>query len=102
MSDLAISDAAARAVAGLHDDAAAGIEGTASSVPGAVDGGLASAKLSEILKQLATHADDLAIANRGTAGVMRAVANDFFATEDAVAGQFRGLSANVEPEGKHP
>ncbi|MDN4173307.1 hypothetical protein QWY28_10165 [Nocardioides sp. SOB77] len=102
MSDIEISDADARAIAQLHDSAAEGIEGTAGSVPGSVDGGLAAAVLGRILGKLVTDADDLAIAHRGTAGVMRSVADDFYSTDAAVGSAFDQMTTDVDPGGAHP
>lgn len=101
MSDIAISDADAEAVAGHHDQAAEGIEGTADAVPGSVYGGLASAVLGQILGRLAGHADDLALANRAAAGVMRAVAADFYSTDEGVDTAFTRLQADAGLGG-HP
>ena len=102
MSDIRISDADARVVAELHESAAQEVEGVAGSLPGAVDGGLASAVLGEILGELVSHADDLALANRGTAGVLRAVADDFYGTDGEVGVEFERMHADVDPGGRHP
>lgn len=102
MSDVRISDADARGLAELHEAAAEGVEGTAESLPGAVDGGAASAVLSEILAALVSDADDLALANRGTAGVLRAVIADFYGTDQEVGAAFEGMQADVDPGGGHP
>ena len=65
MSGIRISDADARVVAGLHETGAEGIEGTAPTLPGSVDGGLASGILGTILAQLVSDADALALAQEG-------------------------------------
>lgn len=96
MTDIAISDADAEAIAGCHDQAAQGIEDTADAVPASVDGGLASAILGQILGQLATHADDLALANRATAAVMRSVAADYFGTDEGVGTAFNDLQEETD------
>ena len=102
MSGIRISDADARVVAGLHETGAEGIEGTAPTLPGSVDGGLASGILGTILAQLVSDADDLALANRGTAGVLRAVAADFYGTDQEVGAEFTRMQTDVDPGGGHP
>jgi len=102
LSDVRISDADARVVAALHETGAEGIEGTASALPGSVDGGLASGILGSILARLVSDADDLALANRGTAGVLRAVAADFYGTDQEVGAEFDRMRTDVDPGGDHP
>ncbi|MBC9732562.1 hypothetical protein [Nocardioides marmotae] len=102
MTNIQITDADARAIAALHESGAEGIEGTAESVPDKVDGGEAAAVLGKILAKLVTDADDLAIANRATAGVMRSVANDYYDTDAEVGSAFADLVADVDPGGAHP
>jgi len=70
-------------------------------VPASVDGGLASAILGQILGQLAGHAGDLALANRVTGAVMRAVVADFYGTDEGVGTAFTELHAETELGG-HP
>lgn len=96
MTDILLTDSDARAIASAHADAATGIESTASSLPGTVDGGLASAVLGNIMGKLVGDADTLAVAHRGTDRLMTAVANDLFATDEAVTEQFNALNRRTK------
>lgn len=98
MSDLRITPADATAIASSHGDAAEGIEGTASSSPGAVDAGPASAAIAQILSRVSLEADDLALVHRGAEELMTQTASDYSATDESVDAAFDQLSQGV-PEG---
>lgn len=98
MSDLRITPADAEAISGLHGDAADGIEGTASSSPGTVDAGPASAAIAAILARVGLEADDLALVHRGAEELMDQTATDYAATDESVDAAFDQLTEGV-PEG---
>lgn len=102
MSKLRIDPGDGEQIATLHKDAASGIEETASSLPGSVDAGIASALISDILAQLTEHADQLAIANESVGNMVSSVVKDLDQTDEEAAGPLRRLESTLDAGGKHP
>ncbi len=93
---LRLDSTSAAKIAGMHDDAATTIDGSAGSMPGNVDGGLGTPYLSDILAAVATTAGELAAVNQAVAGQVRDVVDDMGLTESAVAGQFEAMNEDLE------
>lgn len=102
MSKLRIDPGAGKQIATLHKDGASGIEKTASSLPGSVDAGIASALISDILAQLTEQADQLAIANQSVGNMVNSVVEDLGQTDEETAVPLRGLKSSLNPGGDHP
>jgi hypothetical protein len=82
----------AETVAGHHESAASTIDDSAGSAPGAVDGGLATAYLAEILQAVCTSAAEIAAVNLGTAALVRDVADEAGLTDAAIGEGFTTMS----------
>lgn len=102
MSKLRIDPGDGEQIATLHKDAASGIEKTASSLPGSVDAGIASALISDILAQLTEQADQLSIANESVGNMVSSVVKDLDQTDEEAAGPLRRLKSSLNAGGEHP
>ncbi len=78
-------------LAQLHDDAATGITGLASSMPTSVKGGYGTADVLAIIAAVVATADDLALINEVAAAQVRAVGQEFGATDGDVSSGFDAL-----------
>ena len=92
---LRLDAGAAAKIAGLHELAATTVDDSAASMPDAVDGGLATAYLSEVIAAVATTAAELAVISTTVAGQVRDVADDLGLTEDVIAEHWRSMSEDL-------
>jgi hypothetical protein len=89
--ELRLGSGTAARLAARHEQAAASITSAAASMPGSVDGGLASALLARIVAGVATTADDLAIVNEASAILVTHVDEALGETDAEVMSGFTGL-----------
>lgn len=82
-------------LATLHDDAAKGITGLASSVPTSVDGGQGTADVLAIIAAVVATADDIALVNEVAAAQVRAVGQELGTTDDQVFAAFDAMEVIV-------
>lgn len=85
----------AASVARHHDQAARSIDASAARAPGAVDGGIGTGYLMDILAAVSGTASDLAALNGGIAAQVRDAADDLGLTEDQVGTEFTRMSGHV-------
>ncbi len=83
-------------LATLHENAARGITGLASSVPTTVDGGYGTADVLAIIAAVVATADDIALVNEAAAGQVRSVGQALGSTDDQVASGFDAMEVIVE------
>lgn len=93
---LRLTQGTAEAVAQQHDGAAAKIDGSATGAPGAIDAGIGTGYLSDIVAAVSETAGEIAALNGGVAAQVRDAAADLGETEQAVGADFRRLNVNVE------
>lgn len=86
---------AAETIAEQHEKAATLIDGSASSAPGAVAGGIATGHLLDILAGVADTAGELAALNGGIGAQVRDAADDLGLTEEQVGAAFRRMQERV-------
>lgn len=86
---------AADTIAAHHEAAATTIDESAGSAPAAVDGGLASAYLADILAAVCTSAAEVAAVNLGTAELVRDVADQAGLTDGAIGDGFTSMSGQL-------
>lgn len=93
---LRLTESTAEAVAEQHDSASARIDGSATGAPGALDAGLGTAYVSDILAAVSVTAGEIAALNGGVAAQVRDAADDIGDTEQEVGADFRRLNGFVE------
>ena len=82
-------------MAGHHDTASRGIDSAAEGAPGAVDGGLGTAYVLDIVAAVADTAGAISALNAGLAANVRAAASELGDTEAEVGAEFRRMNGYV-------
>lgn len=92
---LRLTAGTAEAVAQQHDSAATRIDRSATGAPGALDAGLGTAYLSDIIAAVSETAGEIAALNAGIAAQVRDAADDLGETEEQVGADFREMNGHA-------
>jgi hypothetical protein len=99
VTGLDIDRGAATQMARKYRNAAEDLESALGSIPTAIDGGIASGVLTDIVLGLAEDAGDTAALSRVIGGVIDATVADASTTDDAVAASFSAVALPGDGDG---
>lgn len=92
---LRLTAGTAEAVAAQHDTASSKIDGSSTGAPGALDAGLGTAYLSEIIAAVSQTAGEISALNAGIAAQVRDAADDLGETEQQVGADFARMNGHL-------
>lgn len=93
---LRLTAGTAEAVAAQHDTAASKIDGSATGAPSALDAGIGTSYLSEIIAAVSETAGEISALNGGIAAQVRDAADDLGETEQQVGADFREMNGHLQ------
>lgn len=95
MTELSIDPGLARDHATAHDDVATQVHTLLNGLPTAVDGGIASATVADLIARVVTEAGAFADSNTVVAGVVREIAGAADATDQSAQEALQPLAAGL-------